>query len=765
MENRVQVIFEALNRTKATFQELWKDTDNFRLKASELDGFLKQGIGLGMFYGLINESRTAIDTIERTENSVKGLAAVARYAGEDIGTSLDTAMALAADGLINVQEASQSLQNLLSRGYSLDESVAILNRLKDAAAFNRQANLSMGEAIKGATEGLKNENSVLVDNAGVTKNVSVMWKEYAQEIGTTVDKLTLSQKRQAEYNGIMRETEAQVGNAKLAVDGITGAKSRMRQEVFMLNNALGQSLTPAFRLFGGTVGWVLEQVRSFLGMIEITGLSYGNWAAKIGATIDWMKGGFSGGFAALKEEFITFDNYFDEQVNKIVRKWDGEISVPDIGADSGKRRKDTPPPGDQAAAKKAAQQAEAWAKVAADLRTDMAKIGLDELGQKLADLNAKAEELRGKPKSDNGLIGEWLLGMTNQAIADEIKKLDQEIADLEIKRAEGEAEWEEGLKRRAAAARAAREAEINYQLSVIDTQEKFLQIDKTAATERRIVLTRELLAVQEQFAAQIDRATDPTGWYTQQQAIEATREKLLELALVMEERSGTFGEGMTRGLRKFTDDARTMFQLGEDFAKQTAQNMEQSFSDFFFTMMEGKFKSLGDVIVSFLQAVQRSIADVLAQMATEQIMKGVANFAMNLFSASTGHSGYSGGSFDWSAEVDHDGGAVGRGGAPARRYVPRFHFGGLATDEIPAILQRGEYVVSRRGVAALDRINRGEVGGGAPAVTINLENKSGAALDAKVGDMRLDPSGWVIDVVLSDLGSYGKLYHAMQGIR
>lgn len=41
MENRVQVIFEALNRTKTTFNELLKDTENFHLKATELDSFLK----------------------------------------------------------------------------------------------------------------------------------------------------------------------------------------------------------------------------------------------------------------------------------------------------------------------------------------------------------------------------------------------------------------------------------------------------------------------------------------------------------------------------------------------------------------------------------------------------------------------------------------------------------------------------------------------------------------------------------------------------
>ncbi|MNP86589.1 hypothetical protein D3C76_1869210 [compost metagenome] len=37
----------------------------------------------------------------------------------------------------------------------------MINRLKDAAAFNRQANLGLSEAVLTATEGLKNENSVL----------------------------------------------------------------------------------------------------------------------------------------------------------------------------------------------------------------------------------------------------------------------------------------------------------------------------------------------------------------------------------------------------------------------------------------------------------------------------------------------------------------------------------------------------------------------------------------------------------------------------
>ena len=52
----------------------------------------------------------------------------------------------------------------------------------------------MGEAVKSATDGIRNENSVLVDNAGVTKNLSVIWEEYAASIGKGVGSLNSGRK-------------------------------------------------------------------------------------------------------------------------------------------------------------------------------------------------------------------------------------------------------------------------------------------------------------------------------------------------------------------------------------------------------------------------------------------------------------------------------------------------------------------------------------------------------------------------------------------
>jgi len=77
--------------------------------------------------------------------------------------------------------------------------------------------------------------------------------------------------------------------------------------------------------------------------------------------------------------------------------------------------------------------------------------------------------------------------------------------------------------------------------------------------------------------------------------------------------------------------------------------------------------------------------------------------------------------------------------------APRLH-GGLAADEFPAILQRGETVIPR--------------GGATPNVAIQVVN-NGTAKNANVGRPRWDGDRWVIGVVLDDLEHGGPLSQRM----
>lgn len=187
---------------------------------------------------------SSVEEFARAEMAYRGLEATANFTGVGIAKAMEVAARLSADGLMTTAEASKGLQNLLSRGYDIGQAEQTLTRLKDAAAFNRSAHLGLGEAVVSASEGLKNENSILVDNAGVTKNVSVLWKEYAETIGKSVNDLTQQEKIQAEVNGILRETAAQAGNAEKALGGYQGQIAQANAEQAKFAASVGKILAP-----------------------------------------------------------------------------------------------------------------------------------------------------------------------------------------------------------------------------------------------------------------------------------------------------------------------------------------------------------------------------------------------------------------------------------------------------------------------------------------------------------------------------------------
>lgn len=202
------------------------------------------GAGIG-FAGMTFGISKATEASTELENSMKGLRSIVEGTGNDFGKAQQFIDKFTADGLVPTADAATALKNLLSRGFSLDEASVMMDRFKDSASFGRQASLSLGDAVKSATEGIKNENSILVDNAWVTKNVSMMWDEYAKAHGKSVKDLTVAEKRQAEYNGIMEETKFQIGDAKKYADWFSGSLAQTGANATKLKASIGDALKPA----------------------------------------------------------------------------------------------------------------------------------------------------------------------------------------------------------------------------------------------------------------------------------------------------------------------------------------------------------------------------------------------------------------------------------------------------------------------------------------------------------------------------------------
>jgi len=280
----------------------------------------------------------SVESVRKAEASFRGLEAVAEHAGIGIGVAFQEAAKLSADGLLLVTDASKSLQNLLARGYNLDQAIQTINRLKDAAAFNRVAHLSLSEAVLTATEGLKNENSVLVDNAGVTKNVSKLWAEYAKEIGKSVTQLSQAEKIQAEVNGILHETEAQAGNAAKALEGFEGKAAALNKSINDLHVAFGVALFPALiklAEFGTLV--VNDFVKPLLGGVEILAIKFAAFASSTDDMWTFLTSGNREAMAAFDEVINNFE-LADEMAAQVVERYE-EGLIPAAQAATGSLKK------------------------------------------------------------------------------------------------------------------------------------------------------------------------------------------------------------------------------------------------------------------------------------------------------------------------------------------------------------------------------------------------------------------------------------------
>ena len=214
---------ELASSIRRTAQEAQQQTEKSATAQSAAWASLAAAAGV-TFSKITGAIQTGIEASNAYTAAMQGLESVS--SAQNIGADqMQAALAGVTDAFFDSTAAATAYKNLLSRGYTLEQATNTILRLKDAASFGRQANYTLSEAVTTATEGIKNENSILVDNAGVTKNVAKMWEDYAKKIGVTTTSLTQAQKVQAEYEGIMAETAMQVGDLEKLSGTLAGSQA------------------------------------------------------------------------------------------------------------------------------------------------------------------------------------------------------------------------------------------------------------------------------------------------------------------------------------------------------------------------------------------------------------------------------------------------------------------------------------------------------------------------------------------------------------
>jgi hypothetical protein len=227
---------------------------------------------------VVDFGKEAVKAAADSQAAWTGLNSIVQGTGNNFDVAHKFLTQYTKDGLVGIEDAATAYKSLLSRGYDTTQIENVMTALKDSAAFGRQSSYTLSEAVVSAAEGLKNENCILVDNAGVTKNVAMMWDEYAKSIGKTRNELTQQEKIQAEVNGILKETQFQTGDAATYTNTFAGRVQILKGAFSSMQIAIGKVVAPIAGLFIPAITAAINAVTAFFtklqGVLKVFGLDF-----------------------------------------------------------------------------------------------------------------------------------------------------------------------------------------------------------------------------------------------------------------------------------------------------------------------------------------------------------------------------------------------------------------------------------------------------------------------------------------------------------
>ena len=317
----------------------------------------------------------------------------------------------------------------------------------------------------------------------------------------------------------------------------------------------------------------------------------------------------------------------------------------------------------------------------------------------------------------------------------------------------------------AATARAAVEQQLQSGRDTLATpwERATAAIERWEATARQAVATARDAAV-----AAAEGGPDP-ALHAAQAAAEAERNLTRITELAAARRADAWEREAARRLR-----ASRRWQDGATRALRDVQARTGDYAALAERSITHAFRGAGDAITEFVRTGKLQFGDLvdnilagLARIALERALVGALGGVLDA-SALFQLRG-AGGAGDSSVLLTsgtapgtyHAGGIAGalggvsRSGVPAAAFAaaPRLHGGGFASDEVPAILRRGEGVFTPEQMAALSPR--------APEVVVNIENR-GTAQQARPAQPRWDGTRWIVGVVLDDLSHNGPISQGIQ---
>jgi lambda family phage tail tape measure protein len=276
-----------------------------------------------------------------------------------------------------------------------------------------------------------------------------------------------------------------------------------------------------------------------------------------------------------------------------------------------------------------------WKKLKESLLTMLAKSQAEsEWEKKLAEIEGKYRQITEDPKwkgvpGVNSFMNQWREGMLQDAekdfdkksyanavkIAGQVEKelSEQAIASLQSLRESSEEYYRDETEM----------ANRRYQRAQISEKE---MVD----AQLEAAQTRMDAEIEYQDAVEIRYRRGEIAWEKYNQLIrqsdrelQKVKKSVEELTYQSDELGKGFEGGWMKGWERYGQDLNNLYQRGVDAAQQTARGMEGAFKSLFFDAMRLNFKSLGDLLMNFMNRLLDVMANQLAEFWAKALMGGI----------------------------------------------------------------------------------------------------------------------------------------------
>lgn len=206
---------------------------------------------------------------------------------------------ITADGLLSEEDAMVAMRNLTAYGYSVQEASEMIKAMTLSAEANRKEMYTVSEAVERATQGIKQESSMMMKVAGNMETASSAYERYAASVGKTASELTQAERRQAIYNSTIEAGQKYSSQASAYQNTYSASTQRLANSLENLKASFGQAFAPMATVINNLASFIVANKEVVVVLGTFVGVVVGAggivWAiAKlipmISSAIAWFSG-------------------------------------------------------------------------------------------------------------------------------------------------------------------------------------------------------------------------------------------------------------------------------------------------------------------------------------------------------------------------------------------------------------------------------------------------------------------------------------------